>query len=86
MISPLDSRVMDANSESMGISIEELMQNAGQALAEAVSDIAGDRRVLFVCGGGNNGGTGTLRHPFWARMWSDCPIPRPRSRESAWSR
>ncbi|KQM10953.1 MAG: NAD(P)H-hydrate dehydratase [Candidatus Methanomethylophilaceae archaeon] len=58
MISPLDSRVMDANSESMGISIEELMQNAGQALAEAVSDIAGDRRVLFVCGGGNNGGDG----------------------------
>lgn len=54
----MDSRVMDANSESMGISIEELMQNAGQALAEAVSDIAGDRRVLFVCGGGNNGGDG----------------------------
>ena len=49
---------MDANSESMGISIEELMQTAGQALAEAVSDIAGDRRVLFVCGGGNNGGDG----------------------------
>ncbi|MDD4245431.1 MAG: NAD(P)H-hydrate epimerase, partial [Candidatus Methanomethylophilaceae archaeon] len=54
----MDARVMDANSESMSVGVEDLMQNAGQALAEVVSDLAGDRRVLFVCGGGNNGGDG----------------------------
>ena len=58
MISYLDARVMDANSESMSVSVDDLMLNAGRVLAEVVGDLAGDRRILFVCGGGNNGGDG----------------------------
>lgn len=60
MISPMDSRVIDANSESLGVSISELMANAGQALAETVNDFFGDKRILFVCGSGNNGGDGLV--------------------------
>ena len=58
MISPLDSKVLDANSESLGIEVDELMANAGEALADVISKQFNGRRILFVCGTGNNGGDG----------------------------
>ena len=58
MISPLDSRVLDANSESLGIEVDELMANAGEALADVITDMYSGKRILFVCGTGNNGGDG----------------------------
>ena len=58
MISPSDARVFDANSESLGISVDDLMLNAGRALADVVSRFAEGKKVLFVCGSGNNGGDG----------------------------
>ena len=58
MISPLDSRVLDANSESLGIEVDELMANAGEALADVISKWFNGKRILFVCGTGNNGGDG----------------------------
>lgn len=57
MISPLESRVLDANCESLGIPVSELMDSAGRNLAEEV-DALEPKRVLFVCGSGNNGGDG----------------------------
>ena len=58
MISPLDSRVLDINSESLGIEVDELMANAGEALADVITDLCSGKRILFVCGTGNNGGDG----------------------------
>ena len=58
MISPLDSRVLDANSESLGVEVDVLMANAGEALADVITDLYGGKRILFVCGTGNNGGDG----------------------------
>ena len=58
MISPLDSRVLDANSESLGIEVDELMANAGEALADVITRMFNGKRILFVCGTGNNGGDG----------------------------
>ena len=58
MISPLDSRVLDANSESLGIEVDELMANAGEALADVIGKQFNGKRILFVCGTGNNGGDG----------------------------
>lgn len=58
MISPLDSKVMDANSEMLGVSVGELMSNAGEALANVVLDLFEGKKILFVCGTGNNGGDG----------------------------
>ena len=58
MITPLDSRVLDANSESLGIEVDELMANAGEALADVISDLYNGKSILFVCGTGNNGGDG----------------------------
>ena len=58
MISPLDSRVLDVNSEALGIEVDVLMANAGEALADVITDMYSGKRILFVCGTGNNGGDG----------------------------
>ena len=58
MISSLDSRVMDANCEALGISVTTLMGNAGKAVADFLISRYPGKRTLFVCGPGNNGGDG----------------------------
>lgn len=57
-MSPLDSRVMDANAEALGTSVTELMGNAGRAVADYLGKRYPGKRILFVCGPGNNGGDG----------------------------
>ena len=58
MMRPIDSRVMDINSEAMGVKVADLMENAGTALSEVITDMFPESRVLFICGPGNNGGDG----------------------------
>jgi len=58
MITPLDSRVMDANAEALGVSVEELMGNAGRAVADFLKETYPGKRYAFFCGHGNNGGDG----------------------------
>jgi NAD(P)H-hydrate epimerase len=58
MISNLDAKVMDANAEALGISVEALMGNAGKAVADYLIENYHGKRFAFVCGHGNNGGDG----------------------------
>ena len=60
MLPALEMRVLDRNAEWMGVKILDLMENAGKAVAEAALRELGARgkRVLIVCGVGNNGGDG----------------------------
>lgn len=58
MITALDSRVLDANSEALGIPVSSLMDNAGTAVADFLKECYSGKRILFVCGPGNNGGDG----------------------------
>ncbi len=54
----MDSRVLDANAEALGVSVETLMGNAGSAIAGFLEERYRGASVLFVCGPGNNGGDG----------------------------
>ena len=58
MISILDAKALDGNAEHLGISVESLMENAGKELAEIISNKFPSKKVLFICGTGNNGGDG----------------------------
>ena len=58
MISATDSRVLDANSEALGVPVASLMDNAGSAIANFLDSNYPSERILFVCGPGNNGGDG----------------------------
>ena len=58
MITSLDSAVIDANCEAMGVRVSHLMANAGRAVASVLSERFPDKRIAFVCGNGNNGGDG----------------------------
>ncbi len=60
MIEPLESRVLDINSEALGTSTDKLMENAGRLVAEYMIERFEPSNVLVVCGTGNNAGDGAV--------------------------
>ena len=58
MISRLESKIIDRNCEALGVPIDTLMDNAGAALFDVLSNKFSEKRILIVCGIGNNGGDG----------------------------
>src|SRR3989442_14542169 len=62
MISPAEMRVLDRNAQYFGVSILELMENAGKAVAEVARSEFGTagKNVLVLGGTGNNGGDGLV--------------------------
>lgn len=58
MISILESRILDRNCEALGISLDTLIDNAGAALYDFLSKGYSGKKILIVCGAGNNGGDG----------------------------
>ena len=67
-----DVRRQDAACEARGISTATLMGNAGFAVARAARELLGGtygRRVVVVCGKGNNAGDGLVAGR-WLRAWA----------------
>ncbi len=60
MISADEVRVLDLNSAWHGVPTSHLMQNAGRAVADAALKFHQPKRVLVLCGQGNNGGDGAV--------------------------
>lgn len=58
MISTRDMRILEDNAEYYGVSKLELMEHAGKAVADFVYQNYPNKRILVVCGHGNNGGDG----------------------------
>lgn len=59
MIEREEVRVLDINSEFLGVPTEVLMENAGWALAQEITSRFGSGlRIAILCGKGNNGGDG----------------------------
>src|SRR3989442_8243369 len=69
MISPAEMRVLDRNAQYFGVSILELMENAGKAVADAARSefAAAGKNVLVLSGTGNNGGDGPVAAPHPAK-------------------
>ena len=58
MMEPIESRVLDINSEAYGVGTDQLMDNAGNALADEINGKYPEGHVTVICGTGNNGGDG----------------------------
>jgi hydroxyethylthiazole kinase-like uncharacterized protein yjeF len=72
-----------------GTSVEELMERAGAALAEAVYRFAGPTPALILCGPGNNGGDGYVaaRHLAERKMAVRvAAMTAPKSDAAKWAR
>lgn len=59
IISPARMRAVDINAIALGVTGLQLMESAGQALAEMALSMSPER-VLVLCGKGNNGGDGMV--------------------------
>jgi len=75
----LDAELMS----SPGFSLEQLMELAGLSVAEAVYDVAAEeggkkKRVLLVCGPGNNGGDGLVAARHLVHFGFDATIVYPK--------
>jgi len=85
-MTPLDSRVSDANAEALGVKIRDLMGAAGSEVAEVLETRFPGKRCLFVCGPGNNGGDGfaaaLLMDPSLSKVALLCEPSRIHSDES----
>src|SRR3954464_6941993 len=82
-------RVAEQAAIDGGTSVEELMERAGAALAEAAYRFAGPLPALILCGPGNNGGDGYVaaRH-LKARGVAVrvAAMSEPRSDTAKWAR
>jgi ADP-dependent NAD(P)H-hydrate dehydratase / NAD(P)H-hydrate epimerase len=61
VLSPQQAVELDRATQERGVAAEVLMERAGRAVARSVADLTGGtygRRVVVVCGKGNNGGDG----------------------------
>ena len=78
MLTPLEAKILDRNSECLGTSVETLMENAGKALAESVDEFA-TGKILFICGSGNNGGDGYAASAHLRSSADYCAFREPKS-------
>src|SRR5438445_7016697 len=72
-----------------GASVEQLMELAGAALAEAAYRFAGPLPVLVLCGPGNNGGDGYVAARHLAGRGVDvrvAALAEPKSQAGKWAR
>jgi hydroxyethylthiazole kinase-like uncharacterized protein yjeF len=70
VLTPGEAAALDRESRERGVSVDELMENAGRAVAVATETIAGGaygRRAVVVAGKGNNGGDGLVAARYLAR-------------------
>ncbi len=67
-------RALEANAFSYGIPIIELMENAGKAVAEEISDSLLNKTapIFFFCGYGNNGGDGLVASRYLTEKGYIC--------------
>ncbi len=66
-------RTLDSLAIKAGLSIEQLMENAGRAVATVAKRVT-RKKILVVCGKGNNGGDGLVASRFLANWGFDVSV------------
>lgn len=70
MISPREIKVIDENSDFYGTPPKKLMENAGKGFADFVKKkVELDKKILFFCGKGNNGGDGFVAARYLSKEY-----------------
>ena len=85
----LTAEAMRAAEEAAEASAQQLMERAGQALAEAAYRYAGPLPALILCGPGNNGGDGYVAARHLKALGVDVRIAAlsdPKSAAAKWAR
>src|SRR5438067_1892917 len=75
ILTPAEASELDRQSRERGITVEQLMESAGRAVARSAAVALGGvygRRAVLVCGKGNNGGDGFVAARYLAR-WGVRP-------------
>ena len=77
MLTPEEVKILDINSEYFGVSREELMENAGKAVVEAIKSCKPrlkDLKIIVFCGLGNNGGDGFVVARYLLKEGADVRV------------
>jgi hydroxyethylthiazole kinase-like uncharacterized protein yjeF len=85
----LTAEAMRTAEEAAQASVQELMEKAGQALAEAAYRFAGPMPALILCGPGNNGGDGYVAARQLKALGVDvrvAALSEPKSAAAKWAR
>src|SRR4051794_26946731 len=85
----LTAEQMRAAEHDGGTSVEQLMERAGQALAEVAYRFAGPMPTLILAGPGNNGGDGYVAARHLAKRGVDvrvAALSEPKSEAAKWAR
>lgn len=82
VLTPQEAAELDDQTQAQGVPAAHLMERAGRAVAGAAIELAGGvygRRVVVVCGAGNNGGDGFVAARLLSRvgMRVDVLCPQP---------
>lgn len=65
----------DRLSESHGVTVSELMQNAGKKIADAIKiKFSNNKKILVICGSGNNGGDGFITAKYLKKEGFDVKV------------
>jgi NAD(P)H-hydrate epimerase len=70
-MNPREVKVLDANSVYHGVTEEQLMENAGKALAECILQRYETNKCVIFCGPGNNGGDGFVAARY---LFEKCEV------------
>jgi hydroxyethylthiazole kinase-like uncharacterized protein yjeF len=72
MITSQGMKKLEANAIQAGISVLELMENAGKAVSNVIKEkfTLDDKNVIIFCGSGNNGGDGFVAARHLAKVCS----------------
>jgi NAD(P)H-hydrate epimerase len=83
MITGREIKVLDKNSEYYGVPTKQLMENAGKAVANYVVKKLKPRnkKILIMCGTGNNGGDGFVAARYLAQKYNTSVFLTGKERE-----